>query len=108
MKKHFLLFYILLLVFQSPCFAQSKKEQEKINKALSKIFPKHTTDTISIRNFKSGLDLQFLWKYKVGDDRSYASKDYDDSGWRKLKLDTGESDTLLKTYKALPGLGQRS
>ncbi len=84
MKKHLTLFFFLLCIFPAISFAKKEK-----------------TDTISIRNFKSGLDLGNLWKYKTGDDRSRAAIIYDDSDWRIITSDSTTKDTLLKNYKGI-------
>ena len=65
MKNIFSLFIIYFLFSISLSFA--KKEE---------------SDTISIRNFKSGLSVDDLWKYKTGDDRSWAAINFDDKEWR--------------------------
>lgn len=58
-------------------------------------------DTISIRNFKSGLELDDLWKYKVGDNPLWSSPKLDDSDWRLKIADTTAKDTLLKNFKGI-------
>ncbi len=62
---------------------------------------KVSTDTISIRNFKSGLYLEKLWRFSPGDDRSKALPSLDDSNWRKLFTDNIENDTLLKNHSGI-------
>ena len=84
MKKCITFIYILFFIFPLLSYAD-----------------KRIADTISIRNFKSGLNLNSLWKYNNGDDRSRAAIDFDDSEWRILDEDSLEKDTLLNNYKGI-------
>ena len=99
MKKIFIFFYIFLLVFTIDGFA--KRGKAEIKNFTSSLLDKDTLDTISLRNFKSGLSLKYLWKYKTGDDHSWASVDFDDNDWRKIITDSTDNDTLLKKYKGI-------
>ena len=84
MKNIFSLFILYFLFFISLSFA--KKEE---------------SDTISIRNFKSGLPIDDLWKYKTGDDRSWAAINFDDKEWKMLDDESRKSDSLINKYKGI-------
>ena len=84
MKNIFSLFILYFLFSISLSFA--KKEE---------------SDTISIRNFKSGLPVDDLWKYKTGDDRSWAAINFDDKEWKMLDDESRKSDSLINKYKGI-------
>jgi serine phosphatase RsbU (regulator of sigma subunit) len=86
MKKIFTLYIICFFI--TPYFLLAKKNHV-------------VSDTISIRNFKSGLSLDDLWKYKIGDEKEWSESDYDDSGWRKIIADSTDDDTLLNSLKGV-------
>jgi sigma-B regulation protein RsbU (phosphoserine phosphatase) len=44
-------------------------------------------DTLSLKNFKDGIDLEGTWRYKKGDSLTWAAADYNDSSWTDLKND---------------------
>ncbi len=81
MKKNPCIYFLLLLLL--PALSLAKKEK---------------TDTLSIRNFKSGLSLSHLWKYSIGDEKNWSTADFDDSNWPKVR-DGG--DTILKEHKGI-------
>ncbi len=60
-----------------------------------------SADTISIRNFKSGLSLTNYWRYKTGDDPAASAKYYDDSDWKFVEEDTLTDDGVPVKYKGI-------
>ena len=84
MKNIFTLFILYFLFSISLSYAKKEK-----------------SDTISIRNFKSGLPIDDLWKYKTGDDRSWALINLDDKEWKRLDDESKESDSLITNYKGI-------
>ena len=64
---------------------------------LQNYFASGATDTINIRNLKSGISLDESWKVKEGDDKKWATIDYDDSEWKFMRTDTMTSFTRDNT-----------
>ena len=83
MNRFFLIFFLSALHFGN---------------ALANAF---SADTISIRNFKSGLSLTSNWRYKTGDDPSASSKNYDDNKWKSVEKDTIRFDSIQVKYKGI-------
>ena len=54
-------------------------------------------DTINISNIERGLDLDQNWKFKIGDDISWAESDYPDQEWAAVK----RNDSLLDDFEGI-------
>jgi serine phosphatase RsbU (regulator of sigma subunit) len=78
------LFCFLLFSFSS--FAESKTS---------------CPDTISILNFKTGVSLEKCWKYKTGDNPSWAAKDIDETSWGFLSETDEAQDSILDLYSGI-------
>lgn len=52
-------------------------------------------------NYKKEIDLDTLYKYKFGDDPSWASPEFDDSAWRSVLADSTDNDTLFRKYEGI-------
>ncbi|HQW23589.1 MAG TPA: hypothetical protein PLI47_09815, partial [Bacteroidia bacterium] len=56
---------------------------------------------VTPENFKKEIDLDTLYKYKIGDDPKWASVDFDDSSWRPTEADSTDNDTLLQKHEGI-------
>ena len=61
---------------------------------------KNKTDTLSIRNIKSGLSLTPYWKFKTGESAAWMDPMYDDSAWMNVSTDK-DDDTLLDKFEGI-------
>ena len=61
---------------------------------------------VTPKNYKTEIDLDTLYKYKIGDDFQWATVDYDDSSWRSTLADSTDNDT--KNIKELCGSEENS
>jgi hypothetical protein len=84
--KNIFLKTFLLLLFLSPVYAFAKKSK---------------TDTISIRNINSGVDLEKFWKYNTGDNKEWLNPQYDDTNWKLVYADSSEEDSLLEHFEGV-------
>lgn len=58
-------------------------------------------DLVTPENYKKEIDLDTLYRYKLGDNPEWSKVEFDDSDWRPTIADTTEKDTLLKVYNGI-------
>ncbi|MBK8585626.1 MAG: beta galactosidase jelly roll domain-containing protein [Bacteroidetes bacterium] len=56
---------------------------------------------VTPKNYKTEIDLDTLYKYKIGDDFQWATVDYDDSSWRSTLADSTDNDTILEKHQGI-------
>lgn len=56
---------------------------------------------VTPKNFRKEIDLDTIYKYKIGDDLKWAAVDLDDTDWRSTLADSTENDTLLEKHDGI-------
>ncbi len=87
-KTHFKLSFLLLFVL----FITSNNHLSAQTSYGNLVTPK---------NYKKEIDLDTLYKYKIGDDLQWASVEYNDSSWRSTLADSTDNDTLVEKHQGI-------
>ena len=87
-KTHFklsvLLLFVLFITSNNHLFAQTSYG-----------------NLVTPKNYKKEIDLDTLYKYKIGDDLQWASVEYNDSSWRSTLADSTDNDTLVEKHQGI-------
>ncbi len=56
---------------------------------------------VTSKNYKKEIDLDTIYRYKIGDDPKWADENFDDSTWRLIIADSTKKDTLLEKHEGI-------
>ena len=56
---------------------------------------------VTPQNLKKEIDLDTIYRYKIGDNPEWSKFDFDDTDWRPTIADSTDNDTLLEKHDGI-------